>query len=157
MAFLRLFVIFFAMIAVATCGSSDDRPPTELPTRTITVEGNGRSEKLIVELAITPAERQKGLMLRQALPEDAGMLFLFPADSTGGFWMKDTYVPLSIAYLAADGRILVIREGKPLDTTLLNPGLSYRNVLEVNSGWFERHQLGVGDVVRLPSDLPTPQ
>ena len=70
---------------------------------------------------------------------------------------RHTYVPLSIAYLSAEGRILEIKEGRPLDQTILTPTQPYRNVLEVNRGWFERHGLGVGDRVTLPSGLPQAQ
>ncbi|MGE3074935.1 MAG: DUF192 domain-containing protein [Dehalococcoidia bacterium] len=107
-----------------------------------------------VEVAATTRERQQGLMFRQELDEDKGMLFLFPRDVLIGFWMKNTYVPLDIAYISADGEVLEIRAAKPLDETTLSPAKEYRYTLEVNQGWFERHGLDVGAKVDLPKGLP---
>jgi uncharacterized membrane protein (UPF0127 family) len=138
---------FVVVLGFLACDSGNAEPVPLLPTQQITVEGNGVSEKLTVELARTSAEQQKGLMYRQRLPEDRGMLFLFDADRPGGFWMKNTYIPLDIAYLAADGTVQEIVAAKPLDETILTPAEAYRMVLEVNQGWFERHGLGVGSRV----------
>ena len=156
---LRVFFVFVAMLAFSVCGS-DDRPPTVLPTRELTMSSadGARSEKLIVELATTSAERELGLMNRQAMPEDAGMLFLFPGDNSIGFWMKDTLIPLTIAYLAPDGTVLELRNGTPLDDkTILTPTFPYRHALEVNQGWFTRHKMGIGSKLDLPVDLPAPK
>ncbi|MGH2608377.1 MAG: DUF192 domain-containing protein, partial [Tepidiformaceae bacterium] len=119
----------------------------------------GVSESLTVELATTPAERARGLMFRQVMAEDHGMLFLFPqVQGEGhGFWMRNTYIPLTIAYLDEDGTVLVLMDGTPLDETILRPNVPYYAVLEVNQGWFQRHNLAVGSVVELPDDLPEPQ
>lgn len=146
-------MVFTIVIASLACDNGDDFVP-ELETRSITVENGDRSEQLTVELAVTPGERSKGLMYRQSLPENRGMLFLFPGESRGGFYMKNTYVPLDIAYIGADGRVQEIVQGKPLDETVLTPQEPYQMVLEVNQGWFERHGMGVGSLVRVPNDLP---
>lgn len=106
-----------------------------------------------VELAVTPAERAKGLMDRQSLAADAGMLFLFTRPSAGGFWMKNTHIPLDIAYLAEDGTIQEIRKGVPLSEEPLRPVLPYLYVLEVNEGWFAAHGFGAGDTVVIPQDI----
>jgi uncharacterized membrane protein (UPF0127 family) len=108
-----------------------------------------------VEVASTGSQRQQGLMLRQEMAEAEGMLFLFPRDVQIGFWMKDTYLPLDIAYISAEGEVLEIRQAKPLDETVLTPEKPYRFVLEVNQGWFERHTLSVGATVKFPAGLPT--
>lgn len=173
----RLFLIAVAFMA-STCGRGGSEPPAPSPSPTaipgprmldgpdpasglpravVQVRGeDGRVESLTVEIASTPEQRQLGLMHREALAEDRGMVFLFPADTTTGFWMKDTLVPLDIAFLAADGSVIGIREGVPLSTAIVGPGSPYRFVLEVNRGWFERHGLGAGAVVALPpSGLPT--
>jgi uncharacterized membrane protein (UPF0127 family) len=149
---LRPFVIFVAFLACSSC--NEEPTPTTLPTIRLEVQGESTTEVLTVELATTPAQRAQGLMYRQAMAEDAGMLFIFPNDSRGGFWMKNTYIPLTIAYIAADGEILELKDGKPLDLTPLTPASAYRYVLEVNQGWFERHGLGAGDRLVIPEDLP---
>jgi uncharacterized protein len=162
---LTLLFTFTAFLGFIACdgtpdADSDPDSPTTLPTREITVRGdNSIEEVLTVELATTPAERQEGLMFREEMDEDRGMLFLFPAvqGEGHGFWMRNTYIPLTIAYLDADGTVLKLMDGTPLDETLLRPEVPYHAVLEVNQGWFERHNLGVGSVVDLPEDAPTPQ
>ena len=150
---------FVIVIAFLACDEGEAAPRPELPTTTVTVEGQGVSEELTVEIASTPEQRAKGLMHRQEMPEDAGMLFLFPQQGTIGFWMRNTYIPLSIAYLAADGTVLEIRDGKPLDETILTPAQPYDMVLEVNQSWFERHGLGVGSrvIIEQRDDLPKPE
>ncbi len=148
-------LLVVAMAAVAACDDDRDEPLPLLPTAEIRVEGDGVSETLTVELARTSRQHQQGLMYRQELPEDRGMLFLFESEQNGGFWMKNTYLPLDIAYLAEDGTVQEIRQGKPLDETILRPGDPYWMVLEVNAGWFERHGLGVGARVMVPMEVRT--
>lgn len=139
--------------------------PTPLPTNTpvpddgtfvVNVSQGGVSANVRVEIAATAAERQLGLMYRTAMAEDAGMLFLFPRAGTGGFWMRNTLIPLDIAYIGADLKVVDIKHGVPLDETALTPNAPYLYVLEVNGGWFERHGMGPGAVVTLPGGLPTP-
>lgn len=154
MPLLRPFILFAVMLA---CSCGDSGTPGTLPTRQVTVEQGGTSAQLTVELATTEVQREQGLMYRQEMADDRGMLFLFTSDGQTGFWMKNTYIPLTIAYLDAGGRVLELRDGRPLDETILTPARPYRLVLEVNQGWFQRHGLGVGAVVHLPPDLPPAQ
>ena len=150
-----LLAMLLGSTLLAACGGNSIAPAvTSWPSRTVTVQGGATSTTLTVELATTEREREQGLMFRQSLPDSEGMLFLFPSDSTTGFWMANTYVPLTIAYLGADGTVLELRDGKALDQTILTPRAPYRDVLEVAQGWFDRHGLGVGAKVVLPSDLP---
>ena len=114
----------------------------------------GASATVTVELATTERERELGLMYRDSLPEARGMLFVFASDQRGGFWMKNTGIPLTIAYLDTSGRVLELRNGQPFDETSLLPSQPYRYALEVNQGWFGRHGLGVGATVELPAHLP---
>lgn len=123
-------------------------------TFTIVVSQGEARAAVRVEVAATPEERQRGLMFRQELAEDAGMLFLFGREVQTGFWMRNTYVPLDIAYIGADQRVIEVKRGKPLDESPLTPDGRYRYVLEVNAGWFERHGLGPGAAVALPDGLP---
>ncbi len=163
-AMLKLLCALAAFLPFVACGGSDgdgdatSEPASAAPTREITVSSGEVTEELTVELATSPAERQKGLMDRMEMDEDRGMLFLFPgAQGKGhGFWMRNTYIPLTIAYLDQDGTVLALMDGTPLDETVLRPGVAYYAVLEVNQGWFERRGLGVGSVVDLPDDAPAP-
>jgi uncharacterized protein len=119
------------------------------------VLSHGNQEKTIsVEIADTPAEREQGLMGRKTLPADAGMVFVFPEDRRGAFWMKDTLIPLSIAFYSADGRILKILDMEPCDADpcpLYDPGVAYRGALEVNQGAFAGWGITAGDRVRITS------
>lgn len=109
------------------------------------VVGQGGCEvPVTVEVAITEEERNHGLMFRNHLSEDRGMLFVYPGDQVLSFWMKDTYIPLTIAFLDSAGRILELRDAEPLDETPIVAGQPCRYALEMNRGWFGRHWVGVG-------------
>ena len=120
------------------------------PTAMLAIDRQGTSSlRIDIELADSGARRSRGLMFRETLPADAGMLFLLPADTGGGFWMRNTLAPLSIAFIGSDGRIQEIRDMKPLDETIVAPVDVYRWALEVNQGWFGENGVLVGDGVRL--------
>jgi uncharacterized membrane protein (UPF0127 family) len=145
---LALAAALILALAVA-CGGGDG-----VPTATVVVsDDEGGRTALTVELARTPAEHSRGLSLREDLPEDRGMLFVFAEDSTAGFWMKDTSIPLSVAFLAQDGTILDIQEMEPFSTEVHRPGGPYRYALEVNRGWFQRHGFQSGDQVEVPDSV----
>jgi hypothetical protein len=105
---------------------------------------------MTVEIADTPETRQLGLMFRSSMPADAGMLFDFGEDTDGGFWMQNTILPLSIAFIAADGKIVDIKDMQPLDTTTVGSSGPYRYALETNQGFFRAHNISPGDQVTLP-------
>lgn len=145
--------------AVAPLLSADTIPPSDLPTATITVrDGATAATTLTVELATTPAQHARGLMFRTMLPDTAGMLFVFTRDVSGAFWMKNTYIPLDIAYIDANCVVMGVVYGQPLDLTPLDPPSPYRFVLEIAGGWFERHNMAPGALIELPATLlpPTP-
>lgn len=104
---------------------------------------------LNVEVARTPGERSMGLMGRTSLAEEAGMLFLFDEDTDMGFHMKNTAIPLSIAFIDAKGKILAIEELDPYDLTPVYSPSKYRSAIEVNRGWFEKKGIGVGDMATI--------
>ncbi len=106
---------------------------------------NGAQVIVYVEIADTPELRARGLMHREALAEDHGMLFIFEQDVQVPFWMKDTLIPLSIAFIAADGTIVDIKDMQPLDLSLVYSQAPYRYALEVNQGFFAAHGIGIGD------------
>src|SRR5262245_985925 len=101
-----------------------------------------------VELASTPAEQAKGLMFRRQLPEGQGMLFDFHKEQPTSFWMKNTYIPLDMIFIRADGRILRIAENTvPLSETLVPSGGAVRAVLEVIGGTAKKLGIAPGDRV----------
>ncbi|MDR2433129.1 MAG: DUF192 domain-containing protein [Treponema sp.] len=115
----------------------------------IRVERAGAEVALLnAELARTPEERIRGLMGRKSLADGEGMLFIFERDDVLSFWMKDTLIPLSIAFIASDGRIVEIRDMRPLDLNSIKSSRSVRYALEVPQGWFERAGVRPGDTVK---------
>lgn len=121
-----------------------------LQTKIIKVTSGKRTIKLSVQVADTPKKRDKGLMFVEKLPENEGMLFIFSVKTYGGFWMKNTLIPLSIAFLDVDGKILKILDMFPCKEDICptyDPELFYHYALEVNLGWFEKNQIKEGDFV----------
>ena len=97
------------------------------------------------EIACDDLSRRQGLMHREDLPENHGMLFLFPSPKRQGFWMRNTLIPLSIAFIDDDGTILQIEHMKPHDegsTVSIN---NVRYALEMGRDWFSRNSIAVGD------------
>lgn len=106
-----------------------------------------------VEIARTDQERQTGLMYRKSMGENEGMLFVWDREERRAFYMKNTLIPLSIAFISAEGEILQIEDMQPLDETTVPSRYSVRYALEVNQGAFERWGVKVGDRIMLPEDL----
>ncbi len=131
------------------CGGGDGDATATI----VVIGGEGEGVELTVELARTAGERRRGLMSREELPEDGGMLFVFPGDTEVGFWMKDTLIPLSIAFIAEDGAILDVQDMEALSEELHRPPQPYRYALEVNQGWFRERGLGRGDRVEIPDSV----
>ena len=96
------------------------------------------------ELALTPEQRQKGLMFRRDLGSHEGMLFVFDAPSPQCFWMKNTPTPLTIAFLADDGTIVNLADMKPFDEASHCSVKPVRLVLEMNQGWFAKRGIKAG-------------
>lgn len=100
---------------------------------------------VLVEVADDPAERARGLMMRREMAEDHGMLFVFETTGQQSFWMHNTLIPLSIAYLGERGEVLEIHDMFPLDrSAVISQSASVRYALEVNRGWFARRGIGPG-------------
>ena len=142
-------IMTFAVSLGLACGGGDGDATATI----VVIGGKDEGVELTVELARTAGERSRGLMDRQELPEDGGMLFIFSGDTEAGFWMKDTLIPLSIAFIAADGTILDVQEMEPLSEDVHRPPEPYRYALEVNQGWFEEQGFGTGDRVEIPDGV----
>ncbi len=105
-------------------------------------------KEIWVEVAKTPEEKSHGLMDRKHLGKDDGMLFIFETEDRHGFWMKNTFIPLSIAFFDKNGRIVWITDMKPLTLDSHVPPQPILYALEMNKGWFSSHGIKVGDVIR---------
>ncbi len=110
-------------------------------------------DTLWVEVLVTPEDRARGLMYRDTLPEDHGALFVFEHPQRVTFWMKNTWIPLDIAFMDTLGVIREIQSMDPMDLTLHRSCCPVMYALEVNRGWFERHRVDVGDTLRIPALL----
>jgi uncharacterized protein len=100
---------------------------------------------LTAEIADTPEASENGLMFRDSLPEDRGMIFIFEPPKKATFWMRNTKIPLSIAFIDSAGTILEIKPMNPMDETIVpsrSDQVAY--ALEVNQGWFYRHRISAG-------------
>jgi uncharacterized membrane protein (UPF0127 family) len=118
---------------------------------TITTAG-GDEVDVHVEVADDADERATGLMDRPSLPADQGMVFLWEEPTEGTFWMKDTLIPLSIAFWDEDGEILAILDMQPCEAEpcpLYGPGVAFAGAIEVNEGFFEEHGIERGDRIEL--------
>lgn len=100
-----------------------------------------------VEIANTSVTRQRGLMGRTHLPDGHGMLFVFDVTDSHCFWMKDTPLPLSIAFITDQGRIATIADMQPYTEAAHCPSEAVRYALEVPQGWFSRMEINPGDLV----------
>ena len=117
------------------------------------------SKKITVELATTPAQHEKGLMYRESLEKNKGMLFIFDKESHLSFWMKNTYVDLSIAYISKKKKIVDIQEMKATSPLEISEPLTYPSkkpamyALEMSKGWFKASNIKVGQTLKLPPNL----
>jgi len=167
-----LALLLASLLLTAGCGggeksstTSEDTQATQAgaPPETTTATGPGTPETTLaiisslgervivrVEVADTNEERARGLMERPELAEDAGMLFVLDRPQKPGFWMRNTLVPLSIAFIDADGRIVDIQDMEPLDETRHFPAEPASYALEVNQGFFRERGVEVGNMVELP-------
>lgn len=146
----------------ATPGAPGSLAPSEpFSTAAVTLRSpDGEAVPMAVYVAADPEQRGRGLMEREDLPSDAGMVFLFPGVTRSSFYMYNTLLPLSIAFFDGDGRVVRVLDMDPCEAeqpdacTLYDPGTEYAGALEVNQGYFDAIGLREGWTVDLPADLP---
>ena len=126
-------------------------PVRPAETQTLEIASETGVHAFVVEMAVTEAEREKGLMFRKELPEGHGMLFDFHSEQEVGFWMQNTYIPLDMIFIRGDGRILRIAENtEPLSTRVIPSNGPVRAVLEVIGGTARKFGIAPGDRVASP-------
>jgi uncharacterized protein len=144
--------LLLSTLLLAGCGGEEASEPVGSEDPRVVIDTGNDEVAVRVEIADSEQERAVGLMNRESLEDDAGMIFLFPESSSGGFWMKDTLIPLSIAFADEQGRILRILDMEPCRADpceIYDPGVSYRTALEVNQGAFSEWGVEEGDRLRL--------
>ncbi|RMD83201.1 MAG: DUF192 domain-containing protein [Candidatus Dadabacteria bacterium] len=130
-------------VALAACGRTD-RPYVRL-------HASSGPVNVAVEIAATPEKRTRGLMWREKLGADEGMLFVFDDARPRSFWMKNTPLPLDIVFIGPDRRVVAIAEHtEPYSTRAIPSGAPARWVLETNAGFCRKHGVLVGTEVELP-------
>jgi len=126
-----------AALALLFAASFSD---AELTLIKLTIAGHG----VAAEVASTEPQREQGLMFRRMLPEDRGMLFVFPQLERHGMWMVNTYLPLSVAFVDADGTIINIEDMRPHTREVHSADRPARYALEMNRGWFKKRGIKAG-------------
>jgi uncharacterized membrane protein (UPF0127 family) len=143
-------VLALALLAAVACSSMGDDGGTESASLAVTTDGG--TIDLAVEVADTPEERATGLMWREELAPYDGMAFVWTEPTTPTFWMKNTLIPLSIAFWDQDGRIVAILDMEPCEAgpcPSYDAGGSYVGAVEVEQGLFDERGIEVGDRVEL--------
>ena len=112
-----------------------------------------KGKTIKVEVARTEGEKERGLMFRERLGKDEGMLFVYEREEMLSFWMKNTRLPLSIAFIDKGGRIVDIQDMEPFSLETHTSAHPATYALEMNGGWFEREGIKVGDLVKIPSTV----
>ena len=144
-----LFVIF--LVAASSCSGVENSDLEKFEKLELVIESKGMSGKVVLmaEIARTDAQRAQGLMFRKELEDGAAMLFIFEEDQILSFWMKNTLIPLSIAYIDRNGRILEIYDMEPGNLDSIQSIYPARYALEVPQGWFSRAGFEIGDRVHI--------
>jgi uncharacterized membrane protein (UPF0127 family) len=149
--FRRIYLPLLLLLAAACTGGRTNeteitKPQAVLETKIINIHtASGAVVPIEAELARTAREKQTGLMFRKELKDGKGMLFIFENDEVQSFWMKNTLIPLSIAFIYYDGTILEIKDMYPQDLSSVHSSRSVRYALETPRGWFARAGIASGD------------
>lgn len=153
-----------ALLAGCAGGGVDEVPSLhpridDWPKTRVEVVTDGEVFEVAALVAASPDERQRGLQEVEELPEGVGMLFLFDRDRTTGFWMKDTLVPLEIAFATVDGEIVEVLSMEPCEAEpceVYAPDEPYRAALEVPDGWLAKRSVAAGDRL-VWAEVPQPR
>ena len=145
--------VFVALLLLTACSSTGPEPvPDPARTTRLEIRTDGGVVPVDVEVADDDEERSVGLMNRERLDPDAGMVFLWDEPLHATFWMKDTLIPLSIAFWNDRNEIVAILDMEPCEAEpcpSYDPGVEFEGALEVNQGFFEEHGVELGDRIEL--------
>jgi len=139
-----------ALPALALCALGLAACVRALPTIPVQIGG----VEFRIEVARSEQDKARGLMHRRSLGERSGMIFVYEADEHLSFWMKNTTLPLTLAFLSRDGEVLQIEELKPLSLKPVTSARAARYALELPAGSLQRLGVAPGDRVLLPADFP---
>ncbi|MET1415374.1 DUF192 domain-containing protein [Roseibium sp. HPY-6] len=146
-----LIVLVFVVAGFAFPAFAQDAQP-QLPQEELNVQSGETAHRFQVEIAATDRQRSRGLMFREEMAADHGMLFIFESEGDRYFWMKNTPLPLDIIYIAANGAIVSIAaDTTPFSEKTIPSGAPAQYVLELNAGTAAKLGIDVGDKVSSPS------
>ena len=139
----------FLLVLLSALPAQAQQQPQQLRTAPLTIETeDGNRFDFVVELALTPQQQGRGLMFRESLPPNGGMLFIFPRERPASFWMKNTPLPLDIIFIRSDGTIANIHEQtEPFSEDSLPSEGPVLSVLEVRGGTTAQLSIEPGDKV----------
>jgi uncharacterized protein len=137
----------FCILLFFFLGCNKDAPAPS-PLKAITTRIG--AETFILEVADTEPARQTGLMNRKSMPDNHGMLFVFPDEQKRAFWMKNTLIPLDILFVSSSFHVVSIKQMKPLDETSVPSNVPARYAIELNAGAAARAGAKVGDYISIP-------
>ncbi|MEM7499290.1 MAG: DUF192 domain-containing protein [Pseudomonadota bacterium] len=150
---LALLAALLAALPGARADGADAKPPCRPDS--VILETDAGAVRYTVEIADEPAEHAQGLMFREEMAEDAGMLFLFAAPRRASFWMRNTFIPLDMIFIGPDGRVLNVEaDTVPFSEAPRNSDGDAAAVLEVNAGQAAAQGIGAGTLVRHPALTP---
>ena len=144
----HLLLSLLLLTLACACGT----PRSAAGLQVVPIDLGGQTIK--AEIARSPSEQARGLMYRREMDWNKGMLFVYPEKRILSFWMKNTFIPLSIAFIDDEGTITHIAKMKPQDLTSHQSPVPVRYALEMNQGWFEKAGVGVGDPALFSLEAP---
>ena len=147
-----LMFLLSCLTLTAGCAFAQNAPQTKLPRAKL----SAGMHQIDAQLALTPEQRQIGLMFRKDMPQTEGMLFVFEQPAQQCFWMKNTLLPLTAAFVADDGTIVNLADMKPQTTDSHCSEKPVRYVLEMNAGWFAKKGIKAGSRLSGPPFGKTP-
>ena len=145
-----------ALVLALTTTSCKSEPETKPAADAYTVEMKIGGEAFRLEVADTVRKQQLGLMHRKSMPADHGMIFVFPDERERSFWMKNTHIPLDIIYADARGKVVSVKQMKPLDESGVPSDGDAKYAVELNQGTARRLGVKAGDVLDIPAEAREP-
>jgi uncharacterized protein len=147
-----VFAALVMLVAWSSAGVADGRAMVLAtdPDR-LTVETGSGERSFSIEIASSPSERERGLMFRETMANDHGMLFVFEDQRQVGFWMKNTVMPLDLVFISEDGKVQSVLPGEPFSEAVITPGVPVRFVLELKAGTAAADHIAAGDTAHHPA------
>jgi uncharacterized membrane protein (UPF0127 family) len=149
----KLIATIAAFLVAMLIPAHAKEPQKGLPSITLSAGG----QPIRADVAATDATREKGLMFREKMGKNEGMLFVFSSVGYHAMWMRNTPLPLSVAFMDEAGKILSIHEMEPQSESTHQSAGPARFALEMNKGWFATHKVKVGDAIKGLDKAPKPQ